>query len=892
MSYKIRLKVQRINQTCLFELSWGNGQQLNCTLNYPETLTTAYQEWQRVYLSFYNSAQMPLATFSRTEPKTSLRGRVEASGDIAAPPIDWHGRLVQAEARLLYEFHQWLRSGELFEIRALLARAASGRMNDEPGRMDNLSYQVDLFITCSPIDLERLPWEAWEIGAEFASSGAIRIARTPANIRLETSRTRRGKARVLAIVGDDRGLDFQADRNAVRSLSRVADVEFVGWQPGQDVAQVKANIRTALADRRGWDVLLFAGHSNETAIAGGELAIAPGASVSINEIAPQLQVAKSRGLQFALFNSCSGLSLANSLIDLGLSQVAVMREPIHNRVAQEFLVRFLQVLAEYKDVGEAMLVASQHLKLEKNLTYPSASLIPSLFCHPDAVLFRIQPFGLRSRLKQLLPIIREASALSILLFVSWQLSVQDFLLERRVLVQAVYRQATNQLPRVATPPVLLVHIDDKSIQKAGLSENPRPMDRTYLAKLVDRLKVLNAKVVGLDYLLDLPQKDKDARLARSLQLAVQDGNEATWFVFAKIPNGRRGWIGVRPEIASPNWSLHGHIQIHGWYMELVPRKNSSQGHLPFAYLLALAHKLHVESLPGSAVDDWQLMEARHDRPSFKAASLNRIPSGEAAPLTHQGDTRSVQARESKSSILQLPQPALQSQTDFFSQIASYITQTEGQDYKSLFSETSRLQPITRFSYRLGQMWLHPIVDFSIPPKHVYRSIPAWKLLKADASIERSLKQSLPQQVAIIAAGGYDEAGISTDGQDNFPLPAAVDYWLKSGFPFNPRQVLFTGGEIHAYMVHHLLNQRLVIPIPDLWAIGVAAILGKGIAIAIHRRHKQGRKWTILLVSTTAVYGLVSVQAYISAAILLPWFLPSLTIWTFAIPALIEKKLYS
>jgi hypothetical protein len=34
----------------------------------------------------------------------------------------------------------------------------------------------------------------------------------------------------LAILGDDTGLNFQADKQAVRSLCSIAEVEFVGWQ--------------------------------------------------------------------------------------------------------------------------------------------------------------------------------------------------------------------------------------------------------------------------------------------------------------------------------------------------------------------------------------------------------------------------------------------------------------------------------------------------------------------------------------------------------------------------------------------------------------------------------------------------------------------------------------
>jgi hypothetical protein len=121
------------------------------------------------------------------------------------------------------------------------------------------------------------------------------------------------------------------------------------------------------------------------------------------------------------------------LINLGLSQVAVMREPIHDQVAQEFLVQFLQSLAQYKDVHEALLDASQFLKQEdKRLSYPSAYLVPSLFRHPGAELFRIKPFGSVEALKRWLPTKPEASWLVALLFLSLLPPVQSLLLEPRI----------------------------------------------------------------------------------------------------------------------------------------------------------------------------------------------------------------------------------------------------------------------------------------------------------------------------------------------------------------------------------------------------------------------------------------------------------------------------
>ncbi|OCR02320.1 histidine kinase [Oscillatoriales cyanobacterium USR001] len=826
-----RLKIQRFAQSCLFELSWGTGQQLSATLDYPESISSLYQEWQRTYLSFYKSA---------------LRGRVEASGSIAPPPIDWHARLIQAEARLLSEFHHWLRSAELFEIRAEIANSRLPGVNNST--IINSQYpNVNVFLSCYPIEIERLPWESWEIGADFPTLGEIRIVRIPLTIRSETEinqpHKRSKKARILAILGDDTGLNFQGDRAAVRSLSRSAEIKFVGWQPGLDISELKANICQALADEKGWDILFFAGHSNETAITGGELAIAPDVCISISEIKPQLILAKERGLKFALFNSCCGLSIASSLIDLGLNQVAIMREPIHNQVAQVFLSRFLQEIAEHKNVQDALIAACQYLRLEKSLTYPSACLVPSLFCHPGAVFFQIKPYGFKEFIKRLSPTTTEVIGIAALVLLSLSLTVQDYLLEKRVLTQSIYRQMTGQLPKAETPKVLLVAIDDKSIREAKIS-NPKPMNREYLAKLINKLTEINARIIGIDYLLDRPHIESDRILAQSIKSAVQKQPHPTWFVFASVRDDTEGWLKVLPEIASQNWSFQGHINMIHWYMRLVPNDHPSSAKMPLAYMLALAY--------------WMNLEA---------------------------DSKSALIAHQKSNIVNphydlIPQPKLANKTNLFAEIITYLNREKGLNYKTLFSPSSQMQPITSLSYDWGQMWLQPIIDFSIPPEHIYQHLPAWELLKSEVNSPQL--QHLPQQIVLIVPGGYSEAGVIRDGEDNFSIPSAVRYWLNQRGD-NQRRY-FTGGEAHAYMIHHFLHKRLVVPIPDLWIIGLAVLLGK--AATIWLLHRQIAVWLLLIV--TAIYGLISLQFYITFAVLLPWFLPAITAGIYILPMLVKS----
>ncbi|MEH1782757.1 MAG: CHASE2 domain-containing protein [Nostoc sp.] len=801
------LKVQQFDKFCSFELSWGGGQNIGVTLAYPENLTALYQEWQQIYLRFYN---------------TQLRGKVEEIGSFIAPNVDWHAHLVQSEAQLLYEFHHWLRSVELYEIRAVIAQVTKN--SDNP--------YIDIFLTCNSLELARFPWEVWEMGTEFAlDSSKIRIVRTPLNRRetVNTNAYHARKARILVILGDESGLDFKTEKASVSSLKSLAEITFIGWQPHGSITELKTKIVQEIASKVGWDILFFAGHSNETNLTGGEFGIAPNTALLISEIEESLTIAKSRGLQVAIFNSCKGLSIANKLIDLGLSQVAIMREPIHNRVAEEFFLQFVQALAEYKDVHESLLAASKYLKLEKNFTYPSAYLIPSLFRHPEATLFSLKPFGVKQFLKSLKPNRQEAIALTIILLISLLLPVQNFLLQRRLLAQAIYRQLTNQAGKPTPPPVLLVEIDEESIIKAKIS-NPKPLERTYLASIVDKLAANQARVVGIDYLLDRPQEQSDLILTNSIQAAVS-APQPTWFVFSATYNRKGKWLQTLPNIASLNWSLQGEIEIRPAYMELFSMDDLQSEAWQFSSLLTLAEQ------------------------------LQQIPNS--------------------------PQPKLDSKIDFLQQINNFLKEGNKSHQTILSSPRAHVQPVTALSYWLGQMWMHPIVDFSVPPNQIYHSIPAWQLLENQA-----IPQSLQQQIVIIVPGGYDEAGITQDGEDNFKnsdLPLAIEYWRYQENPLNTNRIL-TGGEYHAYMVHHLLKQRLVIPIPDFWMVGIAILLGKTIYLLGQRKQFSVLQWLILLSMITGLYGLVSLQIYIGAtAILLPWFFPSIALWSYVLPNIFKRK---
>ena len=833
-----RLKIQQVDVYCLVDLSWGQGQSLSVQLPYPEAVIRAYEKWLRAYVHFYQTLSPPVAM--TPAPQTPLRGQVAQTGGLTPLGVDWQAELVKAEAQLLYQFHQWLRRAELFEIRAIIANAARTAVST-PG---TVLPPVELFLVCGSIELTRLPWETWEIGAEFGTTGVIRIARCPDNVHGVPGppRSPHQRLRVLAILGDEQGLDFEADCEALRLLAPLAEVQFVGGMSSLAGSALKHKICEALTDPRGWDLLFFAGHSEETDLTGGELVIAPDAKLFIHEIAPQLATAKERGLQLAIFNSCSGLSIASTLIDLGLSQVVIMREPIPNRIAQTFLLHFLKHLLAYADTHDALRSTCQFLRLEQSISLPSAYLIPSLFRHPQTKLLQLQRRGVQRWVRPWKPVRREVIAVLSLLFLSLCHPVQDFLLEHRILAQALYRDLTNQVsPQSAAPPVLLVHVDSESIRRSNMV-TPKPMDRTYLAKLVNRLAKARTPVVGIDYLFDRQHPRQDQTLAQSVHQSIAD--QQTWFVFAALqdPDGKD--VGVHPEtnIAPSQASLQAHIKAFPNYLKLAGPEQTCQQSCPFAYLLALVAS-YTQTIPNHQVQpELDASNALKTR-LFEDIRWNAVPG---------------------------------SQLEWLHQL--------------------RLHPITEGASDLGQLWLYPILDFSIPPHQIYDRLPAWSLLEESIPAAR-IKPS--PSVVMIAAGGYDGAGISQP--DYFPVPPAMKYWrerlqlssqedseVTSGLADLPR---FTGGEAHAYMIHHLLTRRLVIPIPDAWLVLLAAILGKATILPFNQMplKRQGRLCLSLgLLGGTGIYLLLGWQLYISAAVLLPWLFPVAIVWLYVLPIIWRK----
>ena len=267
---------------------------------------------------------------------------------------------------LLEQFHQWLESDEMQQVVTQIRTYLSPH------------DRARLSIVATDRQVERLPWQKWSLLNDYpALEPALSF---PHLSKCPQPRDRgRSTARILAVFGNGDGIDTSVDRGLLESaaldVGSALELEF-------EFAPTRAELEDALHSGH-WDILFFAGHSRTEADS-GHIFINATESVTIDELWYSLQKAADRGLRLAIFYSCDGLGIARGLNTARIPQMAIMREAVPDRVAQEFLRYFLQAFARDKlPLAAAVRHARQRLAhLESD--HPCATWLPVLYQHPEA----------------------------------------------------------------------------------------------------------------------------------------------------------------------------------------------------------------------------------------------------------------------------------------------------------------------------------------------------------------------------------------------------------------------------------------------------------------------------------------------------------------------------
>ncbi|MBD2538185.1 CHAT domain-containing protein [Coleofasciculus sp. FACHB-SPT36] len=235
---------------------------------------------------------------------------------------------------------------------------------------------VRLILQIEDSQLRRLPWHLWDFFERYPKA-EVALGAT-AYERVETDAPLREKPRILAILGNGNGIDIEADRQLLSGLLDDAEIVFL-------VEPQRRQLYQQLWDSSGWDILFFAGHSSSLACGEtGEIEINGSDRLSITELTYALKRAIERGLQLAVFNSCDGLGLARSLESLHIPQIVVMREPVPDLVAQEFLKYFLAAFSRGESFYTSVREAREQLQALEDRC-PCASWLPVICQNPTAV---------------------------------------------------------------------------------------------------------------------------------------------------------------------------------------------------------------------------------------------------------------------------------------------------------------------------------------------------------------------------------------------------------------------------------------------------------------------------------------------------------------------------
>jgi CHASE2 domain-containing sensor protein len=375
---------------------------------------------------------------------------------------------------------------------------------------------VEILLRTTDPRLHRLPWHFWDFIDRYPQ--AELVVSSPSE-RIVLPARAPNRVRILAILGDRRGIDTEADRVAISAVPD-ADVVFL-------VEPTRQQVYDQLWEET-WDLLFFAGHSSSEQQQ-GRLYLNPTESLTLEELRFGLQRAIARGLQLTIFNSCDGLGLAYELERLHVPQSIVMREPVPDRVAQEFLKRFLNTFATGASLHTSVRQARESLQgLEGE--FPAASWLPIVFQNPAVPSLtwkglqgypaidapKSQPLvRTRSTLRQRIQL-AIATSLAVTgcvtgirhlgLFQPWELSALDLLMRSRL--------AEQPDPRIA-----IVTVTEADLQTQTYENEPRRgslSDRS-LKKLLAKLTAAGPIAIGLDIYRDYPVSKSEPDLDTALK---------------------------------------------------------------------------------------------------------------------------------------------------------------------------------------------------------------------------------------------------------------------------------------------------------------------------------------------------------------------------------------
>lgn len=403
--------------------------------------------------------------------------------------------------QLVSEYNNWL-SSDSIEWRQVKNKIAENL---------DISDEIVVSIETDDIQVQQLPWHLWDLFLTTYTKSEI-VLSIPEYQQLKNLEPFSSDfIKILAILGTTTGIDIQRDKALLLEKLPKAKIEFLIEPPRKGL--------TEKLWEKGWNILYFAGHSSsQSNRTSGQISINQLDSLTISDLKHALTTAVKHGLKLAIFNSCDGLGLARAMVSVGVPYVIVMREPVPDVVAQEFLKYFLPAFAGGKSVYLA--VREARLKLEGlEDEYPYASWLPVIFqASAQGALTWSELINSKSLSSYAFKRRNLGTALLIsALVTSLCVGLRYFqALESLELTafDSLMRLRSKELPDRR---LLLVTVEEEDLSLPEQKDRKGSLSDRALEKLLEKLDTYQPRVIGLDIYRDYPVNPKYQSLATRMR---------------------------------------------------------------------------------------------------------------------------------------------------------------------------------------------------------------------------------------------------------------------------------------------------------------------------------------------------------------------------------------
>jgi branched-chain amino acid transport system substrate-binding protein len=327
----------------------------------PNSLLDAYQECKDRYLDFGESRS--LWTRSITVPSICITND-------SLP--DFEG----SRNNLIREFDRWLNCCNLNNLyRDLVGKVNPDKYKKTPGLV-SFVIQTDTMNSDLNFILQRLPWDNSDLlGREHYPNAEI-VFSTKAKLIDRVP----GKLNAFVICGSNERINVEPDLKALRK-HLPKNITLLPPFKGNSLELIQRLSQHSIAeDNEQIHLLFFIGHSASTDTS--DIRIYINKTDYISPTNPNFRTVltdlKNRGLILAFFNSCDGLGIAKELVEIGIPNLIVMKETIHDRTAQNFIGYFLE---QWTEANIPIDIAFRRAKFELrfNPETPNGDFLPALF---------------------------------------------------------------------------------------------------------------------------------------------------------------------------------------------------------------------------------------------------------------------------------------------------------------------------------------------------------------------------------------------------------------------------------------------------------------------------------------------------------------------------------